>query len=228
MCVPWRLTPGSSFFIAAISARAAKKISRPFRGRVWFLVDSFLGKVVLSPFGGAVLFLFWLDAPAATPDGRNRNATNPPIGTWVPRLWVKCVSTAFFSEEFPSDFEAMTGVLDRAIQSLLTDGWILAESEAKTRLCLEEALVNAVRHGNQNDPERKVRLELLGSGDRCTIQVFDEGAGFAVTGVAQPTCEQMGGRGICLIRHYMDEVTYVQDKRCLEMKFRRQTNGRGA
>jgi len=57
----------------------------------------------------------------------------------------------FFKEEFTSSFDAMTEVLDRAVEAIKARGWVGPGQEARTRLCLEEALVNAVRHGNKGD-----------------------------------------------------------------------------
>ena len=91
--------------------------------------------------------------PASDPEECNK-----PSGAASPRLWADSVSNPFFSEEFSSGFDAMPGVLDRVIDALLRDAWIEAAGEPHTRLCIEEALVNAVRHGNESDPARKVRL----------------------------------------------------------------------
>jgi serine/threonine-protein kinase RsbW len=134
------------------------------------------------------------------------------------------MSTSFFREEFPSTFEAMTETLDHAVDALLREGWIQPEHEPCTRLCLEEALVNAVRHGNKNEAERMVEVSLVADGDRCTIRVSDEGRGFRVDEVALPELEQMGGRGICLIRHFMEHVEFDSDANCLEMSFRRKAS----
>lgn len=129
--------------------------------------------------------------------------------------------TPFFSEEFPSNFEDMTATLDRAVSALLEGDWILVSHIPCIRLCLEEALVNAVRHGNQGDASRRVLLVMSSRGDECVIQVSDEGDGFRVDDVALPEGDQMGGRGICLIRHYMEHVTFDSSAHCLEMSFRR-------
>lgn len=131
------------------------------------------------------------------------------------------MSTPFFREEFPSTFEAMTETLDRAVAALLREGWIQTADEPCTRLCLEEALVNAVRHGNDNDADRSVTISLTDCGESCTIRVSDEGDGFSVDDVAFPELEQMGGRGICLIRHFMEKVAFDSNANCLEMSFRR-------
>lgn len=128
---------------------------------------------------------------------------------------------AFYRAEFQSTFEAMGPVLNGALDALVENGCITSREEASTRLCLEEALVNAVRHGNDCVAERKVFLELAKNGERCVIRVGDEGGGFSPEEITMPECDQFGGRGICLIKHYMDQVRFDKKRRCLEMMFRR-------
>lgn len=115
----------------------------------------------------------------------------------------------------------MAPVLDEAVAALLRTGCISTNEEASTRLCLEEALVNAVRHGNQCEKDRKVKIELARSGSECIIRVRDEGEGFCPEAIRLPEAEQLGGRGICLMRHYMEQVRFNPVTNCLEMKFRR-------
>jgi len=142
----------------------------------------------------------------------------------MPGRRLRSVNTAlsklFYSAEFSSTFEAMAPVLDGALQALREVGCIAAKDEPATRLCLEEALVNAVRHGNKCDEERKVHLEMLQGEDGCTIRVRDEGEGFSPEAVELPETDRLGGRGICLMRHYMEQVRYNKATGCLEMKFR--------
>jgi len=129
------------------------------------------------------------------------------------------VNVALFREEFPSTFEAMAATLDRAVNVLRARELIAPEEVPCTRLCLEEALVNAIRHGNQCDATRMVSLEVLGNGECCTIRVRDEGAGFSPEAVALPECDRSEEHSICLMRHYMDHVHYNERERCLELKF---------
>lgn len=137
------------------------------------------------------------------------------------------MSEQFFREEFPSSFESMVGTLDRAVDTLVARELICGSDVPSTRLCLEEALVNAIRHGNCLDPHKKVRLEMAAEEEGCTLCVYDEGCGFSAEKIHLPPCDQMGGRGICLIRHYMDEVRYLPDRRCLEMRFNRKACCKG-
>ena len=134
----------------------------------------------------------------------------------------------FFEEEFPSTMDSMTPVLDRAVAALAGRGWVHPDQECRARLCLEEALVNAVRHGNCCDARRKVRLEIADMSETCRIRVYDEGVGFNLEQVREPTKDQMGGRGICLMRHYMQYITYDKANKCLEMAFRRGECEKGA
>jgi serine/threonine-protein kinase RsbW len=80
------------------------------------------------------------------------------------------------------------------------------------RLASEEALVNAMKHGNQMDPNRHVRLFYRVLSDRVEIHVCDEGQGFDPKCVPDPTVDENlhkpCGRGIMLMRSYMDEVSY--------------------
>ena len=83
------------------------------------------------------------------------------------------------------------------------------------KLALEEALVNAIKHGNQMDPAKSVRVSYAVQSDRFDIRISDEGPGFDPDDVPDPTApenlERPCGRGLLLIRHYMSEVTF-QDR----------------
>lgn len=138
-----------------------------------------------------------------------------------PEHGINRVNKPFFREQLPSTFDAMAGVLDRAVNALIARSWITPKDEPCTRLCLEEALVNAIRHGNRCEAGRCVGVVMSEEGERCTIRICDEGTGFSPEEILMPAPEQLGGRGVCLIRHYMDKVTYNKQDHCLEMVFRR-------
>ena len=80
------------------------------------------------------------------------------------------------------------------------------------RLALEEALVNAIKHGNQMDREKKVHISYHVCSDRFEVRIADEGKGFDPEDVPDPMApenlERPCGRGLLLMRHYMTEVTY--------------------
>lgn len=80
------------------------------------------------------------------------------------------------------------------------------------KLALEEALVNAIKHGNQMDRSKKVWIAYRIHRERVEIQISDEGVGFKPEDVPDPTApenlERPCGRGVMLMRHYMTEVSY--------------------
>ena len=100
------------------------------------------------------------------------------------------------------------------------------DQQFAVRLALEEALVNAMKHGNRMDPVRHVRVAYRVMPEQVEIHVADEGEGFDPGQVADPTCDENlakpCGRGVMLMRCYMDEVTYLDNGREVHMvKYRR-------
>ena len=81
-------------------------------------------------------------------------------------------------------------------------------------LTLEEAFLNAVKHGNKMDPTKKVRIDYSVDSDKVEISVTDEGNGFVPDAVADPRIGpglfEPGGRGLLLMSAYMDTVKYNQ------------------
>jgi anti-sigma regulatory factor (Ser/Thr protein kinase) len=131
------------------------------------------------------------------------------------------VSNSIFVKEFHSSIEALGDTLNGALAKLIERGWITREQIFYAQLCLEEALVNAVTHGNHCDERLSVRIEVAEEDDICVIRVYDQGSGFNPETVSLPGCENMNGRGICLIRYCMDEVKYDKHEHCLEMRMHR-------
>lgn len=80
------------------------------------------------------------------------------------------------------------------------------------KLALEEAITNAIRHGNDNDANKHIRLRFRVTPQRAEIWVADEGGGFSIEKVPDPTLDENlnkpSGRGIMLMRAYMDEVGF--------------------
>lgn len=85
------------------------------------------------------------------------------------------------------------------------------------KLALEEALTNAVRHGNQRDPTKTITVRYSITPERAIVIVRDEGPGFEPKDIPDPTTDDRlsvpSGRGIMLMRAYMDEVEYRDEGR---------------
>jgi len=88
-------------------------------------------------------------------------------------------------------------------------------------LALEEALVNAIKHGNKLDPGKQVRVEAVITTTQVEILIEDEGPGFERSSVPDPTAlenlEKCSGRGILLIEAYMTHATWDRGGRRLRM-----------
>jgi serine/threonine-protein kinase RsbW len=80
------------------------------------------------------------------------------------------------------------------------------------RLAVTEAVVNGLRHGNEGDPTKAVHVRSFVGPDAVLIEVEDEGPGFDPRRVPDPTLpenlERPSGRGLYLMRHYMNWVRY--------------------
>jgi serine/threonine-protein kinase RsbW len=80
------------------------------------------------------------------------------------------------------------------------------------KLALEEAIINAIKHGNQMDRSKKVHIRYAVEAERFTIWIADEGKGFDPTDVPDPIAvenlERPCGRGLLLMRHYMTDVAF--------------------
>lgn len=108
-----------------------------------------------------------------------------------------------------------------AIAGRLAELRLSEEHRFEIELSLEEALANAVRHGNAGDPKRTVTIRCLLEPALVAFIIEDQGTGFDPAGVPDPTTDdrldQPGGRGIWLIRNYMDMVEYRNGGRSLYM-----------
>jgi serine/threonine-protein kinase RsbW len=90
---------------------------------------------------------------------------------------------------------------------------------------LTEALVNAIRHANADNPDEEVEIRISITDNELILQVFDHGKGFDLNSVSdspQDTDNELEdhGRGLFIMRSLMDSVTYypVEGGNVLEMR----------
>jgi serine/threonine-protein kinase RsbW len=81
-----------------------------------------------------------------------------------------------------------------------------------TRLALEEAMVNAIRHGHRNDTSKRIDVRFHVTQQQLLVEIQDQGPGFDPDGLPDPlspeNLERPGGRGVFLMRRYMTWVQY--------------------
>jgi serine/threonine-protein kinase RsbW len=79
-------------------------------------------------------------------------------------------------------------------------------------IAVREAVANAIKHGNAQNPEKKVQVDLAVEGEDLVIRVQDEGAGFDPNRVHDPLAPEYilrpNGRGILFMKKFMDDIHY--------------------
>lgn len=86
-----------------------------------------------------------------------------------------------------------------------------------------ESVNNAIVHGNNADKEKNVDLSLLFEEEQIRFIIKDQGKGFNINDLPDPTApenlERAGGRGIFLMKHLADEVHFENDGQKVELTF---------
>jgi serine/threonine-protein kinase RsbW len=113
--------------------------------------------------------------------------------------------------KLPSERGSSRQVTDELLEQLGQHGWPPDDIFA-IHLAAEEALVNAVVHGNRLDPKKTVHVECEVSPEFFRLEVTDEGAGFDPASVPDCTLEERleapSGRGVMLMRSFMTRIAY--------------------
>jgi serine/threonine-protein kinase RsbW len=114
------------------------------------------------------------------------------------------------AREFQSEIEGDLQVLQ------------FAETEIfAIKMAVEEALVNAIKHGNQMDQDKSVTIHYRAHAERFDVRITDQGPGFDPDDVPDPTApenlERPCGRGLLLIRYYMSEVAFLDNGSTITM-----------
>jgi serine/threonine-protein kinase RsbW len=97
-------------------------------------------------------------------------------------------------------------------EQFATQAGFQGEALQEITMAVREATINAVLHGNAYDPNKKVEVTFEHKPGAIEVTVRDQGKGFNVDNVPNPLAPEnllkQSGRGIFLIRAYMDEVRF--------------------
>jgi serine/threonine-protein kinase RsbW len=111
--------------------------------------------------------------------------------------------------------------LVEAVTTLMEAAGYLNKDVFDLRLALEEAIINAVKHGNRSDPGKRVVVRYSVTVERVLAEIEDQGPGFDPTCVPDPTAEEnlerSCGRGLLLIRYYTTWARYNERGNCLTL-----------
>ncbi|MDP1563787.1 MAG: ATP-binding protein [Pirellulaceae bacterium] len=123
-----------------------------------------------------------------------------------------------------SKAEAAALMIQEILDRMESLGWSQKE-QLDTHLCLEEAFMNAIKHGNRNDSQRCVETKCWINTQHFRIQIQDEGSGFRIEEV--PDCTKAenltncSGRGLMMMQYFMDVVQYNPVGNAVTMEKRR-------
>ncbi|MFM8435766.1 MAG: ATP-binding protein [Planctomycetia bacterium] len=124
---------------------------------------------------------------------------DPPSGGWQREI------------DLPSERGASRLVMDELLEQLGLHGWEPSDIFG-VHLAVEEAIVNAIVHGNKLDPEKTVHVSCSVSPELARIEITDAGVGFDPASVPDCTLDERlevpSGRGVMLMRSFMTRIEY--------------------
>lgn len=114
--------------------------------------------------------------------------------------------------ELPNDLRTIEHAVDYVMDRCSSCRDYARRVQFNFRVGLTEALSNAMLYGNEQDPSKRVRVEVRVGERAITARVADQGDGFDPGDVPDPTAPtnlmKSGGRGLFLMRKLMDEVHF--------------------
>ena len=128
-----------------------------------------------------------------------------------------------YEKSFPSNAALVTPAVVRATDFLVNRALIDKKRRNKVGVCFEEALMNAVVHGNGEDFSKMADLRVYCEGNTIHARVDDSGEGFDRNAIRDPGDEESlwgeSGRGFCMILLYADAVRCYRSGATLVMSF---------
>lgn len=129
-------------------------------------------------------------------------------------------------EQIPSTKDAGHAAIEQLLKALTDAGWD-GRDYFHVQMAVEEAVVNAITHGNKESKSKVVELDFKVSADAVYLRIKDEGAGFCLKDIPDPRdddrLECTNGRGVLLIRELMSQVSYNERGNEVVMRKHRST-----
>jgi serine/threonine-protein kinase RsbW len=128
------------------------------------------------------------------------------------------------SLQLPSNSESVA-VLENFVDDLVLKMQIGDDVYANLMTCLNEAITNAIYHGNKQNANKMVyvNLEIINN-KRLIFNIADEGEGFDFTNIPDPTdqsnLEKLTGRGVYIMKRLADQCIYNSKGNELELHFK--------
>ncbi len=134
------------------------------------------------------------------------------------------MNNELYSLQLPSNSESVA-VLENFVDDLVQKLEIGEDVYANLMTCLNEAVTNAIYHGNKQDPNKKVYVNLdVILNKRLVFTIADEGNGFEFNNIPDPTdvenLEKLTGRGVFIMKRLADQCIYNTRGNEVELHFR--------
>ncbi|HVN18989.1 MAG TPA: ATP-binding protein [Dongiaceae bacterium] len=154
---------------------------------------------------------------------RGCNVAQSPITVLQPDAAPREVLVEF-EYSLASEVSVVSPFVDHVMRSI-TIFRVASDIEVDIEVALREALLNAIIHGNKEDPQKRVYVTIFCAADgEVAMTIRDEGPGFDSSSVPDPTVPEhrmsAHGRGIYLMRALMDEVSFEEGGNVVFMRKR--------
>lgn len=111
----------------------------------------------------------------------------------------------------------------RFLENMFKESQICRSKFNRLLLCISEGVCNGIIHGNQNNSNKSVSLDIELEGNEAIVTIKDEGSGFDYNGLPNPTkgenLRKEKGRGLFIIRSYAKEIDFRNNGSVLRIKF---------
>lgn len=128
-----------------------------------------------------------------------------------------------YTLQLPSKYESITQ-LEALIEEIADKYQVSDDTFANMMTCLNEAVVNAIVHGNKLDDNKIVIVNAEVDGKRIIWSISDEGDGFDYNNLADPTApdklEELTGRGVFILKHLADQCVFNAKGNEVELHFK--------
>jgi serine/threonine-protein kinase RsbW len=132
-------------------------------------------------------------------------------------------TSELYTLQLPSKPESIT-LLEQLIEEIADKYHVAEDTFANMMTCLNEAVINAIMHGNKQDESKKVIVNAEVEPKRIIWTVTDEGPGFDYNNLADPTApenlENLTGRGVFIIKHLADQCIFNASGNEMELHFK--------
>ena len=115
-------------------------------------------------------------------------------------------------------------IVEKYIDQMKDEGVINEDCYGNVMVCATEAVNNSIHHGNKEDINKSIDLQIEYDDKTLTFDIKDEGPGFDYKNIPDPTLpeniEKLSGRGVFLIKNLADEVEFIGNGSEIKFSFK--------